>query len=173
MTIYKKLSYILWVKATIDTRITELTDWHKSFDPSWFLIIRISSAVLDRSLLHAVSAPKDAVSAMKALRNVHNDVNQPTGNSMLIDKRDASTLRRKVPYLEACLDIGNNGKEVMLVDSILCIPGIDVKQFARDIDKLAEILSHVDPVNFGLLKCQGFAAKVDPIISTVLIFPKH
>lgn len=39
-----------FVKTTLDTVIRDLEDWQRRFDPSWFLIMRMSSPLIDKQL---------------------------------------------------------------------------------------------------------------------------
>lgn len=39
-----------FVKTTLDTVIRDLEDWQRRFDPSWFLIMRMSSPLIDEQL---------------------------------------------------------------------------------------------------------------------------
>ena len=49
VTKVKRSKYVL-VKECLDESIEDLASWQKMFDPSWFLILKVSSPFIDQEL---------------------------------------------------------------------------------------------------------------------------
>ncbi len=51
---------MVFVVRVIDKAISELEQWQRIFDPTWFLILRIGDKLIDSELLEGVSGTTSA-----------------------------------------------------------------------------------------------------------------
>lgn len=149
----KRLKY-LCIKKGLDESIDEFATWQKSFDPSWFLILRISSASIDRELSR--NKPTDpsfprAYSLRDALRE------EPVEKvSVFLSKDGLETAQiRKIPFASAKCMQRAGSKKWLIVDCIPCDPEANIDLVTKDVRQLARKLSSVEPLNFGILQCRG------------------
>ena len=75
-SIYRKVKYSVWDKTFIERGILDLVRWQESFDPSWYLIARISSAI-EPSLTQTHDTLPSALSNLLAMRKAQRDDTQP------------------------------------------------------------------------------------------------
>ena len=160
VTDVRRWKYIL-VKQCLDESIEDLASWQKMFDPSWFLILKVSDPLIDRELSRngsAVSSFTCAYSLRDALRD------QPLQNvSVFLPKDGLETAKiREIPFASAkCIQRAGSDKW-RVVDYIPCGPNVDIGLLTRDVRDLARKLSSVDPLTFGILQCRGVVRVTDP-----------
>ena len=131
------------------------------FDPSWFLNLKVSSAIIDKELYRdgsAVSSFTGVSSLRDALRE---EPLQKTSVFLPADGLDATRTRR-IPFASAsCIQRAGSDKWVV-VDCIPCAPEVDVGLATKDVRELARKLSSVDPFTFGILQCRGVVRVMEP-----------
>lgn len=168
----KKLDYAVHLKGCLSKIVVSLTDWQGFVDPSWYyLILRNTSTYSDRQLeeheaklAHLGDGAEDETSnpfsLMQALRRaIDSDKVYVTGTpykAMSMD--DLSPSRRPIPHSAtevSQLIVGSVTGTQVLVDKVMCNEKADVARTRKDTRNLAKILSKVDPLVFGLLKCHG------------------
>ena len=155
-----KLKYVL-IKKCLDESIEDLTSWQKLFDPSWFLILKVSSPLIDQELSRngsAISSFTGTHSLRDALRE------QPLQKvSVFLPKDGLETAgMREIPFASAkCMQRAGSDKW-FVVDRIPCDPEVDIGLMTRDVRELARKLSSVDPLTFGILQCRGVVRVMEP-----------
>ncbi|KAF7510470.1 hypothetical protein GJ744_006316 [Endocarpon pusillum] len=156
----KKLKYVL-IKRYLDESIEDLASWQKMFDPSWFLILKVSSILIDKELStngSAVSSLTGAYSVRDALRE------HPLGNvHVFLPKDEFEKARmREIPFASArCMQRAGSDKW-LVVDCIPCHLETDISLLTKDVRELARKLSSVDPLTFGILRCRGVVRVMEP-----------
>lgn len=160
LTDVKKWKYVL-IKERLDESIEDLGSWQKMFDPSWFLILKVSSLFIDQELSRhgsAVSSFTSAHSLRDALRE------QPLREiSVFLPKDGLETARmREIPLTSAKCMQRTGSEKWFLVDRIPCDPEADIGLMTRDVRELARKLISVDPLTFGILQCRGVVRVMDP-----------
>lgn len=164
----KRWKYVL-VKQSLDEAIKDLAAWQKMFDPSWFLILKVSSPFIDQELSRnesAVSSFTGACSLRDALKE------QPLQQiSIFLPKDGLETARtREIPFASAkCVQRAGSDKWVV-VDCIPCDPEVDIGSVTRNVRELAKKLCCVDPFTFGILQCRGVVRVVEPSSKRVSSF---
>lgn len=153
----RKGAFALTIKESLVKTIDDLEKWHTRFDPSWFLITRISSNNVDCYLTDQRASGNDTVAIIKSLRQELNTNTDHTekGNSVFIDEANFLVERKPIPHSSS--DCGRTKKlaEEVIVDTIVSHPQADRRKTTIDVRNLARVLSKVDPLRFGLLECYG------------------
>ena len=156
----KRWKYVL-VKPYLNEAINDLASWQKMFDPACFLIMKVSSPFIDQELSR-VGSPVSSFTSASSIRDALRE--EPIQNvSVFLPKDGLETARtREVPFTTAkCVPRAGSDKW-LVVDCIPCDPEADVSLVTRDVRELARKLSSVDPVTFGILRCQGVVRVVEP-----------
>lgn len=149
------------IKQCLDESIENLTSWQKMFDPSWFLILKVSSAFIDQELDRdgsAISSLKCAHSLRDALRE------QPLQKASIFLPKDGleTAQMREIPFASAKCIQRTGSDKWLVVDCVPCDPEVDIYSMTRDVRELARKLSSVDPLTFNILQCRGVVRVVEP-----------
>lgn len=167
-------------QAALDKVISDLEQWQRRFDPSWYLIMIIANPVIDQQL----AAQKEEQEKSEAKHLAFSPITspEPEKNSaaqspitLATNMRDAlrSTPHQHVsiflPKLEfQRLDIpfsnaqaAQRGGKWYIVDHYACQVGRSLSTQNDDVRRLARKLASVDPWTFGLLSCRGVVKVLD------------
>ena len=156
----KRWKYVQ-VKQALNEAIEDLAMWQKMFDPSWFLILKVSDSLIDQELSRPSSAgsPFASESSLRdALRK------QPLQRSSIFlpeDGLDRARVR-EIPFASAKLMQRAGLNKWIVVDRIPCDPGVDIGLVTRDVRELARKLQCVDPPTFRILQCRGVVRVTEP-----------
>jgi len=156
-------TFALSLKECLEKTIKDLERWHDMFDPSWFLITRISSRNIDQQLTDERASKSDLVSTMRSLRVELWTESQSVGNksSIFISTAHFLAERSPIPFSPSQFSQEReNGRDV-IVDTIFCNPMAQIATTTKDIRDLAKVLSKTDPLTFGLLACRGVIKVAD------------
>jgi hypothetical protein len=160
VTEVKRWKYLL-VKQYLDETIQDLDSWQKMFDPSWFLILKVSNSLIDQEL----SRDGSAVSLFPGARDFRGAARQqPLQKKSIFLPDDGlnSSTAREIPFACAKCVQRTGSEKWVLVDSVPCDPEADVDLQTRDVRELARKLSCTDPFAFGILQCRGVVRAVKP-----------
>lgn len=149
----KRWKYVL-IKQGLDESIDELVTWQKIFDPSWFLILKISSPSIDRELSRTKST-NPSIPRAHSLRDALRE--EPLEKvSVFLPKDGLNTAQvRKIPFASAkCMQRAGSNKW-LIMDCIPCDPEVNIDLVTKDVRELARKLSSVEPITFGILQCRG------------------
>lgn len=149
----KRWKYVL-IKECLDESIEDLASWQTMFDPSWFLILKVSSPFIDQEL----SRNQLAVSSFTSAYNIRDTLKEQPHRKVSVflpaDGLEKARIR-EIPFASAkCMQRADADKW-QVVDSVPCDPHIDIYSVKKDIRELATKLSSVDPLVFGVLQCRG------------------
>ncbi|KAL2066159.1 hypothetical protein VTL71DRAFT_2230 [Oculimacula yallundae] len=141
----KRWKYAL-VKESLNETIQDLASWQNMFDPSWFLILRISNPLIDKELRRDDSILSVLSNSVEFRSVVREDAIQQ--KSIFLPKAGVNFLNMNtIPFSSArCVQRTNSDKE------------------------LARKLSGVDHVAFGILQCQGVIRATLPGSTTTTTF---
>ncbi|KAH8807574.1 hypothetical protein F5884DRAFT_343515 [Xylogone sp. PMI_703] len=149
----RRAKYAVWTKSKLLDALAELKDWSEAFDVSWYLIILQSNEVIDHELKPVTESDDTPLSTLKDLRDA---INSTISNSAEAEKTtvflSANEFKDTPTKIEhSSLELWQNldGTVNYLVDP----PG-DTSTLA-DICNLAKILKNVEPLQFGILCCNG------------------
>ncbi|KAJ5520691.1 hypothetical protein N7463_001144 [Penicillium fimorum] len=159
----KKAAWV-WKKEALDGIISELEEWERQFDPSWFLLMTIVNPVLDRELVLAktteakahglATAAKTPLALAAGLRNV---LSPSTEQTKWVFLKELQMEWLDIPFSVARIGCDRLGydKKWYIVDTIELGQVARVRDFMQDVCVLATKLSQADPLAFGLLNCKG------------------
>ena len=89
-------------KECIEKAIKELDEWHRMFDPSWYMMRRISNSLIDCRLATFQAPVSSPVSVLKSMRDDEHNGFHSAGLSVFIGKNFVSG-KRKLPYFQYML----------------------------------------------------------------------
>jgi hypothetical protein len=158
----KKLKYIIWAKDSIDKAIKDLQEWQRMlFGPSWYLMMLIPSHKVDDALANdgasertMVNSSSVSLTTAKSIRDSLRVEPQPQSSVFRRDIRTASDFRMRIPFCTVEIFTRPN-KKTYVLDSVACLPGVDIDVLTKDVRDLARKLCDTDPLSFGLLRCAG------------------
>ena len=158
-----KVKYSLFLKERLEKTTKDLEKWHEMFDPSWFLITRISNRNIDRQLTDHRANKSDSVSTMRDLRDElsTNATSAEKASSVFITVANYLGQRKDIPFSSLQISQEREGRKVVIVDTIISNPMAEMNTTRRYIRNLARVLSKTDPLTFGLLTCRGVIEVAD------------
>jgi serine/threonine protein kinase len=157
----KKVKYA-FKKESLEGIRDDLESWQRRFDPSWMLTMLITDKIVDEQLEQEEKKPAAQktkfIMAAKGVRDAARESlsgSRPMDGSIFRPIEILSTEETSIPFSSTILCRLEESKEQVLVDTMICNPIADMNRTLRDVRKLAQILSKVDPSTFGLLVCTG------------------
>lgn len=153
VTEVRRWKYVL-TKQCLDESIDDLASWQKMFDPSWFLILKVSDPFIDQEL----GRKESAVSSFASLHSIRDALReQPLQKVSVFLPKDGLEIAqlREIPHASAKYMQRTGQDKRFVVDCIPCDPEADIGLMIRDVRELARKLSSVDPLTFGILQCRG------------------
>jgi hypothetical protein len=152
----KKLKYVS-LEKTLDKTITELESWQNEFDPSWFLILKVSNGHIDKQF-EALKETNATITAASGIRNLSKaNPQQPT--SVLLPNQELEGAKfEMIDFCPAQLVQRVGSTKWLVLDTIKCESLAEFHQRMRTIRDLARKLTKADPEMFSLLNCRGFLA---------------
>lgn len=149
----KRWKYAL-IKDCLEKTVQDLDRWQNTFDPTWFLIMKIADPVIDQQLAEE-STNSGSISTAKGLRGALADEPKEKPSIFLPEEGLRSAGRHEIPYSTAQLVRRPNSNKELILDPVVCDSNADVPTVTKDVRDLARRLSHTDPLTFGLLSCRG------------------
>ena len=150
----RKTKFALSGKECIEKAVKELDEWHRMFDPSWYMMRLITNSFIDFQLATFQAPVSNPVSVLKSMRDDNHNGVHSAGLNVFI-KDSFVTGRRKPPcspvYVaqEAATGIS------VITDRMVCRPDMDTPAAIKDVRNLARELTKTDPLSFNLLGCRG------------------
>jgi hypothetical protein len=121
-----RIKYAL-IKGYIDTAIQDLETWQKYFDPSWYLMLRIASPVIDRELADQSGEQNETLSTARGVRS---SIDHGTGHQGSVFRGAdelASAKRERLPFCTAeLMQRSTKSTKSYIVDSVPCIPEVNI-----------------------------------------------
>ncbi|KAK4495509.1 hypothetical protein PRZ48_013841 [Zasmidium cellare] len=154
----------LFVKSYLDETIKSLNKWQAIYDPSWYLIIRVASPIIDAELDRPQTAvSRDATNVWKTAAQIRSTLQKGAASyeHLFLDRKGLdSTKAYHIPYSSARHIQRLGSDKWFIVDPVPCLANAYVGLMSKDIRVLAAKLHHADPSTFGVLRCRG-AVKVN------------
>jgi hypothetical protein len=158
----KRLKYAAYAKASLDGITDDLEKWQRMFDPSWFLLARITVPIIDQQLTEKRAAESKAISTVMQLRQAHEANEKGSTFSTPIFLQAGYEIREKASIAFSSASTGRSSDQRVIIDHIPVREQNDLNAATKDVRDLARVLSKVDPALFGLLFCQGVIKVRDP-----------
>ena len=179
---YKQWKYPL-IKKSLDAAISELQAWQQTFDPTWFLTLRMSNPEIDanlkefkeESLKTGGAETHDKRKIMSTAKNVRDCLRMDPQSGPTMFFRTEETVDwvyTAIPYSTASI-CERSSKSQLIADSVPATPDIGLNIQSRDVRDLARKLANTDPISFGLLKCRGVARVYREINGPLKAFDFH
>lgn len=156
----KKFRYVL-KKDNLDRAIEDLRFWQNEADPSWFLLMRLTSPKVDKVLAEESGVSTPAVSMIRAVLNTA--APSPSGVGLMLEYKDIKQMTVvDVPFSEAQAARRANSSKISYIFTRISVhlpsnsPSSRLQALKRDTRDLARRLQHDDPDAFSLLACKGF-----------------
>jgi hypothetical protein len=158
----KKTRYAFRREA-LEAIVADLEKWQERFDPTWMLMMRMEYRAIDEMLTAESQKPRSDQSSFimnaKAMRDTARlSMEQvlPAQQKVWLDANSFNPvdLNSTSPTLLSITHLKDSGDQVM-VDTVHCNPIADITRTTKEVCNLARVLSKVDPMTFGLLKCRG------------------
>lgn len=148
----KRLFYTMHLKETIERTIEDVNEWQKIFEPTWFLVMRVSDSVVDTEL-HRNAQSSSALTPSYHLRNsLKNEANEDMRLSLSAKALEGAQ-RSNIKFSEASI-VFIPGKRPIIIDSAECQTS-NISALTKDVRYLAQRLRNVDPLVFQILNCAG------------------
>lgn len=151
----------VYLKRHLQQVVKDLEDWQRRFDPSWYLITRIAEPAVDRELESRPNRQDPSAARLSKIRNAIQDSTAErsgVSSSVFLDpdtvERHCKKIRGTQTYLSRYV---TGDRRILLsntnfVETVTATQKIHIRDFAR-------LLLHVDPMSFGLLRCEGVLQK--------------
>lgn len=159
----KKFRYVL-KKDNLDRAIEDLRFWQNEADPSWFLLMRLSSPKVDKVLAEESAVSTPAVSMIRAVLNTTaTAAPSSSGVGLMLEYKDINQMILvDVPFSEAQAAKRAKSSKVSYIFTRISVrlpsnsPPSRLQALKRETRDLARRLQHDDPDSFSLLACKGF-----------------
>jgi hypothetical protein len=161
-------------KTSLEAIVDDLEKWQARYDPTWMLILRMETAVLNDELSKECQKPQSNQSSFimtaKEMRDAAKLSISETSSAHQAVWLDVNSFDRvgpssntTHPLLFSLARLRNSIAQVM-VDTMHCNPMADIPRTTKEVCNLARILSKVDPATFGVLKCRGIIKGLETVV---------
>jgi len=169
-----KMKYV-FLRDVLDAAVSDIERWHRIFDPTWFLVLRVGDSLIDSEL----DAKRTPLPPSAAPLGVDPGLDLTTARNLRGTLSGGPSVETHVSLPEAGLDwetaqsiplsttrtiqrkSSKGGSKIFAVDTIRCDPSLNLAAARSDSESLARKLKHVDPAIFGILSCQGLVKRRD------------
>lgn len=154
----KRVKYVLFTKNKLERIIDQLDRWLRQFDPSWFLISRMSNMIIGRDFESVRDSDSSAISTVAKLREAHEESQtalvSPSSSSIFLGDDYELKDIGVIPLAHSSMGLTGEGRRV-IIDHYFLRNAVDLGTARKDVRDLASILSKVDPAFSSLLPCEG------------------
>ena len=166
----KKLKFVVVLQECLERTVDDLESWHRRFDPSWWLILRLKDDFIDKQLHSSSSAKAGSLATLRNLRSeiIAQENNTASTSFRFVDEDALYDEREPILGSQSTLAYLRKSQQYVVVNTIFCGAMMDPTVIMKDVRDLASILAKVDPFRFGLLSCHGAINhhREDPVPST-------
>lgn len=155
------------MKESLGGSIKELEIWYRRWDPSWFLIARLSVPSVDSALqtqrLKDSPFKKQSLTMLEELRNKHRVMDSTSdGLYDFLPDSVTFTLSSQIRYSTVSKVVRIDTNEALLIDSIAYQQDNGSEtNLSKDVRNLASILSTMDSQTCNVLGCNGVRKNTD------------
>ncbi|KAF7518467.1 hypothetical protein PCG10_010730 [Penicillium crustosum] len=155
---FPKKARAIYLKKDLQKVVNDLEEWQRRFDPSWYLISRIAEPKVDLELERSTQASDPHTLRLSKIRHaIQQSSSESSGSStsIFVNSDTIGSSLESIPRSTAYLSSFTIDGRLALLDSANFAgdaPSPVKKTHIRD---MARLLLNVDPMSFGLLKCEG------------------
>lgn len=186
MRVTTKLRYVTKKKA-LQEIVEEIEKWQARYDPTWILIMQLSSKNIDDELEQQDKKPKGEqipiIVAAKGIRDAARavqDSDSRNQGAVWIASDEIELAPSRLAHSSAEVSTMGGVNSMVLIDTMISNPAANANSTTKEVRNLARVLAEVDPSTFGLLKCRGVIKvprenTLQPVSDFKLIFdvPAH
>ena len=160
----RKLNLALGKKCLVDT-INDCKKWQDIFDPSWYLILRMSDPIVDERLAGRTCPVNDAMSTLRLSRELlWKGTSLTSAQQVSIFKPadfDLVYERISIPYSSCWRSSERSGRRQLIIDRFAPSHLADTATVQKTVRDLARLLASfdVEDTTSGLLSCAGVIMK--------------
>lgn len=173
----RRLKYT-FTKSDIEETIRELKKWQELYDPTWYLVLRMSKQSIDTGLRTASASTNSITSHAAMIRESLKPQSSIQASVFLSSSRLKEAKMQAIPFSTARWSPlpGTELTKSIIVDRIACA-NMDQNLITKAVRTLAVKLESADPTRFSLLRCRGVVRVYDDAraiqgFDMVLDFPK-
>lgn len=159
----KRFLYARKVKSTFRKTLEELVKWTDLFNVFYFLVAVEPNRIIDQRLALPQQAKAGMTNPNMILKGFRDEVqNRSTSDTNFDFLPHTYLLPARKPILMSATHIArlHGNDESVLVDVFKGKKEHDITAITKDMVGLARVLSKIDPLAFGLLKCRGVCRTV-------------
>jgi len=167
----RKYKYAL-IKGSLDQAILDLESWQKTFDPSWFLVLRLSGRKIDLQLSNTTSTQDTQWSAagqpIATAVAIRQSLDRASDDNVAVFRPPdglKGRISEAVHLTSITLSTKPNTDSLYIIDTFrLEGPSLgkrDSNTFQVNARLLIHRLQRVDPSHFGILECRGAVRDYD------------
>lgn len=155
------------MKESLGGSIKELEIWYRRWDPSWFLIARLSVPSVDSALQEQRSKDnpfnRQSLTMLEELRNKQHVMDSTSdGVYNFLPDNVTFTLSSQIKYSTVSKVVRLDTSEALLIDSIVYQQDDRSEgNLSKDVQNLASILSTMDSQTCNVLGCNGVRKNTD------------
>jgi hypothetical protein len=151
----RRLKYT-FTKSNVEETIRELEKWQELYDPTWYLILRMSKQSIDTGLRTTSTSTNSITSHAAMIREALKPQSATQTSVFLSSSRLKEAKMQVIPFSTARWSQlpGTESRKFIIVDRISC-GGMDPNLITRAVRTLAVKLENADPTRFNLLHCRG------------------
>ncbi|KAJ5234998.1 uncharacterized protein N7469_004166 [Penicillium citrinum] len=156
--------WTVYTKKQLNLILGKIEKWHHRFDPTWFLLSRMSDKNVGRDFENSRDGDSGAISTVAKLREAHGESQTTLVSSISSSASSSSSLFlgkdyelrdiKVIPLAHSSMGLTSEGRRV-IIDHYFLRNGVDFRTAKKDVRDLASILSRVDPAFSSLLPCKG------------------
>ncbi|KAG8531920.1 uncharacterized protein KY384_003556 [Bacidia gigantensis] len=150
-----KLKFAVFMESHLSKTVEDLEMWHATFDPSWWIITRISNRKIDQQLTSGASQSLQKLKELRHAMEDGSDATQMEKKSIFLSKDVTFDKRASISHSSSYSAQTPGSPAWTIIDQIRFKNPDKPLTSTKDVRDLARILAKVDPSIFGLLCCEG------------------
>ncbi|KAK9860108.1 hypothetical protein MYU51_010389 [Penicillium brevicompactum] len=163
----KRFLYTVYFKEVLEKTISDVNEWQRIFDPTWFLVVRVPGQVVDTGLRHYAGTSTTLSLSYRLRNSLTNEEASEEKGIYLPYVNFPSSQRSAIKFSDASL-VTRPGKASIIIDSVE-FQESNTSGLPKDIRYLAQKLRNIDPLIFQILKCEG-VMKVKDVSKQIIHF---
>lgn len=160
---FPKKARAVYLKKDLQKVVNDLEEWQRRFDPSWYLISRIAEPKVDRELERSAQASDTHTLRLSKIRHEiqqSSSESSASSTSIFVDSATIGSSLESIPRTTAYLSSFTTDGRLALLDSANFAGDAPSPMKKTHIRDMARLLLNVDPMSFGLLKCEGVVERI-------------
>jgi hypothetical protein len=154
------------MKDSLEGSIKDLETWYSRWDPTWFLIARLTAPGIDLAIREqrVTENPSDrrSLTILDDLRNALRATESKHGSSFeYLPRAVAFGLSAEIKHSTVSKAIRLDTYEAILIETIPYRENINKADLQNDVEKLVRVLSTLDPRTCNVLTCTGVQKNTD------------